>query len=159
MNWSSICENPVLANLPYKIQTDKWGNIVMSPATNRHGIYQAKIVALLSRMMHTGTVITECSVETHEGTKVADVAWASDQFIQTNQDMTPFIEAPEICVEIISPSNTNAEMDEKKELYFARGCKEFWLCDSDGNMKFYKNTGELERSLIFNEFPDRVEMH
>ncbi len=33
MNWASICENPVLANLPYKIQTDKWGNIVMSPAT------------------------------------------------------------------------------------------------------------------------------
>jgi len=109
--------------------------------------------------MHTGTVITECSVETHEGTKVADVAWASTQFIQTNEDATPFIEAPEICVETISPSNTVAEMDEKKELYFARGCKEFWLCDSEGNMKFYKNTGELEHSLIFNEFPLRVEMH
>ena len=35
MNWASICENPVLANLPYKIQTDKWGNIVMSPASTR----------------------------------------------------------------------------------------------------------------------------
>ena len=58
--------------------------------------------------------------------------------------MTPFVEAPEICVEILSPSNTLAEMDEKKELYFARGCKEFWVCDSEGTMKFYKNTGELE---------------
>ena len=159
MNWASICENPVLANLPYKIQTDKWGNIVMSPATNRHGIYQAKIVALLSRIMDTGTVITECSVETSEGTKVADVVWASSRFIQINQDMTPFIAAPELCVEIISPSNSAAEMDEKKALYFARGCEEFWLCDSEGNMKFYKNTGELEHSLIFGEFPDRVEMH
>ncbi len=159
MNWTSICEDPLLANLPYKIQTDKWGNIVMSPASNRHGIYQAKIVVLLSRMMDTGTVITECSVETSEGTKVADVAWASTQFIQTHKDATPFIEAPEICVEIISRSNTLAEMDEKKELYFARGCKEFWLCDSEGAMKFYKNTGELKHSLIFNQFPDRVEMN
>jgi Uma2 family endonuclease len=158
MNWVSICENPLLANLPYKIQTDKWGNIVMSPATNRHGIFQAKIVALLSRIMQRGTVITECSVETSEGTKVADVTWASTQFIQANKDTTPFIEAPEICVEILSPSNTLAEMNEKKELYFARGCKEFWLCDSDGNMQFYENTGELEHSLIFSEFPSLVEI-
>lgn len=158
MNWASICENPLLANLPYKIQTDKWGNIVMSPASNRHGIYQAKIVSLLSRFMETGLVIAECSVETREGTKVADVAWASTQFIQINKDMTPFIEAPEICVEILSPSNTAAEMDEKKELYFARGCKEFWLCDAEGKMKFYKNTGELEHSFICGGFPQIVEI-
>ena len=158
MNRASICENPVLANLPFKIQTDKWGNILMSPASNRHGIYQAKIVALLSRLMQTGIVIAGCSVETSEGTKVADVAWASTQFIQANQDMTPFIEAPEICIEIISPSSTTAEMDEKKELYFARGCKEFWLCGSEGTMKFYKNTAELEHSLIFTEFPHVVEI-
>ena len=46
----------------------------MSPASNKHGINQAKIVALLSLLMETGTVIAECSVETSEGTKVADVA-------------------------------------------------------------------------------------
>ena len=33
-----------------------------------------------------------------------------------NQDMTPFVEAPELCIEILSASNTHAEMDEKKEL-------------------------------------------
>ena len=108
--------------------------------------------------MQTGTVIAECSVETSEGTKVADVAWASTQFILTNKDMTPFVEAPEICIEILSPSNNAAEMDEKKELYFARGCKEFWVCDSEGNIKFYKYTGELEHSPIFSEFPHVVEI-
>lgn len=159
MNWASICENPDLANLPYKIQTDKWGNIVMSPATNTHGIFQAKIITLLSRLMTSGTVISECSVQTSEGTKVADVAWASKQFILANKGSTPFMEAPEICVEILSPSNTKAEMNEKKELYFARGCQEFWLCGSDGTMQFYKNTGELARSLIFAEFPAVVEMY
>lgn len=158
MNWASICENPDLANLPYKIQTDKWGNIVMSPATNTHGIYQAKIIALLSRLMTSGTVISECSVQTSEGTKVADVAWASKSFMLTNKDSTPFVEAPEICVEILSPSNTKAEMNEKKELYFARGCQEFWLCSSEGQMQFYKYTGKLDCSLICNGFPKLVEM-
>jgi Uma2 family endonuclease len=131
----------------------------MSPASNRHGIYQAKIVAMLSRLMLNGTVITECSVETSEGTEVADVPWASPQFIQANKDMTPFKEAPEICVEILLPSNSHAEMDEKKELYFARGCKEFWLCGSEGIMQFCKNAGELKHSLIFSEFPDTVEIY
>ena len=159
MNWTSICENPVLSNLPYKIQTDKWGHIVMSPASNEHGMYQAKIITLLSRIIKSGVVISECSVQTSEGTKVADVAWLSTEFIKKNKKNTPFLEAPEICIEIISPSNTKAEMNEKKELYFARGCLEFWLCHANGNMTFYKNTGTLENSLIFEMFPQKIELY
>lgn len=34
--------------------------------------------------------------------------------------------APEICVEVISPENTCAEMAETKALYFAAGAGEFW---------------------------------
>ncbi|MEE4376897.1 MAG: Uma2 family endonuclease [Candidatus Competibacteraceae bacterium] len=156
MSWAEICQNPILKDLPYKIQTDKWGNIVMSPASNEHGIYQAAIVALLSRLMNKGTIISECSVQTSEGTKVADVAWASERFMQNNKGKSPFDEAPEICVEILSPSNTEMEMEEKKELYFARGAKEFWICDKEGNIKFYKNTGSLKRSNIIEGFPCKL---
>ncbi|EDZ67746.1 conserved hypothetical protein [Nitrosococcus oceani AFC27] len=125
----------------------------MSPATNEHGIYQAKIVALLSKLMNEGTIISECSVQTSEGIKVADVAWASEKFMQNNRGKSPFDEAPEICVEILSPSNTKMEMEEKKELYFARGAKEFWMCDKKGSISFYKNTGPLEHSNIIEGFP------
>lgn len=156
MNWTAICENPVLKDLPFKIQTDRWGNIVMSPASNEHGMYQAKIVALLSRLTEKGSVISECSVQTKEGVKVADAAWMSDEFMTRNMGKTPFAEAPEICVEILSPCNTKAEMDEKKELYFARGAREFWVCDRDGNMDFYKNTGMISRSELMPEFPDKI---
>jgi Uma2 family endonuclease len=156
MNWANICEDPILKDLPYKIETDKWGNIVMSPATNEHGIYQARIVVLISRLMDTGTIISECSVQTKEGVKVADVAWASDGFMERNKGKTPFGEAPEVCIEILSPSNTEMEMDEKKELYFARGTKEFWICDEEGNIKYYKNTGMINRSNIISDFPSKI---
>lgn len=156
MNWTDVCQNPVLKNLPYKIQTDKWGNILMSPATNEHGIYQAKIVALISKLMDKGTIISECSVQTSEGVKVADVAWASEQFMRNNGGKNPFDEAPEVCIEILSPSNTGMEMKEKKELYFARGAKEFWVCDKAGAVKFYKNTGLLEHSNIIEGFPGTI---
>jgi len=156
MSWAEICQDPILKDLPYKIQTDKWGNIVMSPATNEHGIYQAAIVAPLSRLINKGKIIAECSVQTSEGIKVADVAWASEEFMQNNKGKTPFDEAPEICIEILSPSNTGMEMEEKKELYFARGAKEFWVCDKDGNINFYKNTGPLEHSNIILGFPGKL---
>ena len=156
MIWAEICNDPVLKDLPFKIQTDKWGHIVMSPATNEHGMYQAKIVALLSRLLATGTVISECSVQTHEGVKVADVAWASDDFMRRNRGTTPVQEAPELCGEILSPSNTLAEMDEKKELYFARGAREFWIGGKHGNMLFHKKTCALDRSELVSPFPNLI---
>lgn len=128
----------------------------MSPTGNEHGIYQAKIIALMSQLMDKGTLIAECSIQTSEGVKVADVAWATDEFMRNNQGNNPYAEAPEICVEILPPSNSELEMGEKKELYFARGAKEFWVCDKDGNIKFYKNTGLLEKSHIIEAFPGKV---
>lgn len=156
MNWAEICANPELRDLPYKIQTDQWGHIVMSPATNEHGMYQAKIVALLSRILKSGAIITECAVQTRSGVKVADVAWASDPFISRNRGKNPFQEAPEICIEILSPSNTVLEMNEKQELYFARGTKEFWMCDQTGSITFHKNTGQIDQSEIARKFPRRI---
>lgn len=156
MNWNEICLNPIFRELPFKIQTDKWGHIVMSPASNEHGMYQAKIVALLSRLLDTGIIISECSIQTQEGIKVADIAWASDDFIAKNRGNNPFQEAPELCIEILSPSNSVLEMKEKKELYFAKGAREFWICDQNGKITFYNNTGECNRSALFISFPDLV---
>ena len=156
MSWAEICVNPVLKDLPFKIQTDKWGHIVMSPASNEHGMYQAKIIALLSRLLDMGVIISECSIQTKEGVKVADVAWASDNFIAKNRGNNPFQEAPELCIEILSPSNSALEMKEKKELYFAKGAREFWICDQNGKITFYNNTGECNHSALFTSFPDLV---
>ena len=52
-----------------------------------------------------GEVIAECSIQTSEGVKVADIAWASTEFINEFAYKTPYPKAPEICVEIVSPSN------------------------------------------------------
>lgn len=118
----------------------------MSPATNKHGMYQAKIVALLSRLLASGMMISKRSIQTREGVKVADVAWASDDFMQRNRRENPFPEAPELCVGILSPSNTLAKWTKRKILYFARGAMEFWIYGKNGDILFYKNTGALSQS-------------
>ncbi len=39
--------------------------------------------------------------------------------------------SPEIVVEVLSPSNTASEMNDRRQLFFATGCQEFWEIDSN----------------------------
>ncbi|MDQ2696741.1 MAG: Uma2 family endonuclease [Pseudomonadota bacterium] len=158
MNWQDICDNPLLRELPFKIETNKWGHIEMSPASNQHGLYQVLIIEWLLKLCPDGRPIAECSVQTSQGVKVADVAWGSYGFFRRNRLANPYQESPEIVVEIVSPANTTQEMMEKKELYFARGAREFWLCDKDGRMTFYDNHRELPNSELAGGFPARIDI-
>jgi Uma2 family endonuclease len=153
MNWQEVCDDASLQNLPYKIELDQWGRIIMSPANNRHGQRQARIVGLLQKSIIGGETLVECSIDTSMGTKVADVAWASDAFIRQHGFDTPYTAAPEICVEIRSLSNTAAEMAEKISLYLAGGAREVWICDGNGNMTFHDHSGQMAASLLAPGFP------
>jgi Uma2 family endonuclease len=138
MQWTEIINNPALRDLPFKIETNEWGQIVMSAATNKHGILQIKIGYLIENLLTNGLAISECSIETEKGVKVADVVWCSSEFLAKNgYETTPYAEAPDVCVEIVSRLNSKREMREKRKLYFERGAKEVWLCHENGKMEFY----------------------
>lgn len=149
MKWAEVCEMPVLQNLPFKIELNEWGNIVMSPASNLHGYLQTEIAFWLKSNQQSGKVLTECSIETLKGVKVADVAWGSQDFFDKNALQTPFQIAPELCVEIVSPSNSKAEIKEKISLYLAKGAKEVWICNEKGKVKFHGYEGEKANSELF----------
>ncbi|MGK0190644.1 MAG: Uma2 family endonuclease [Verrucomicrobiales bacterium] len=153
MNWQEVCEDPQLRDLSYKVELNRFGQIVMSPASNEHGYFQTRIGWILMDKIATGKPITECSISTAEGVKVADVAWGSNEFFELHGLVTPLPNAPEICVEIISPSNSKDELDLKTGLYFEAGAKEVWLCDSTGNMEFRKGGIAIEKSEIVPDFP------
>ncbi len=148
MQWSDVINDPSLRDLPYKIELDGHGRIVMSPASNRHGIQQGKLVRLLAQMLPSGEIATECSVGTHSGVKVADVVWMSSEFLTRYGDQTPFPKAPELCVEILSPSNNSKEMEEKIRLYLGYGAKEVWLVDKDGLITPFGSEGKRKKSEI-----------
>ncbi|HMB93815.1 MAG TPA: Uma2 family endonuclease [Rhodothermales bacterium] len=156
LTWQDVLDHPALQDLPFKIELNEWGQIIMSPASNKHGILQAEMAFLLKSKMAKGRVITECSIDTAKGTKVADVAWMSDDFLTNQGAETPYRKAPEICVEIVSPSNTAAEMEEKIVLYLAKGAKEVWLCDLEGHLSFHGNEGQQEVSVLAPNFPTQI---
>ena len=147
MDWSSVINNPFLKDLPFKIELDKWGKILMTPASNNHGRLQFETgVKIRDAKQGKGRVITECSITTSQGVKVADVAWASDAFIAKYGFETPYKRAPEICVEVVSPANSRGEIDEKIELYLAKGAHEVWIVGDDGEISFYTYEGKIDQS-------------
>ncbi len=148
MNWQEVIAHPSLQNLPFKIELNERGQIIMSPTKVWHSVYQAEIALLLKTFMKVGKVLTECAVETSICVKVADVAWTSVKRFKIVKDEIACSVAPEICVEVISASNTKGEMDEKRRLYFETGAKEVWLCDEYGMMTFYAPETKLKRSLL-----------
>lgn len=162
MTWEEVCADPDLQHLRYKIETNELGQIVMSPPPSFfHQQYEGDIAHLLRTLLSGGKAIQECPVQTPGGTKVADVAWISDARRRQQQRQAPrraaLTIAPEICVEVVSPSNTAEELLGKRDLYFGVGALEFWLCDETGEMSFFNHEGSLERSALCPGFPLRVE--
>lgn len=152
MQWSDVLNDNSLSNLPYKIELNEYGQIVMSPASNQHGFLQVEIAFFL-RANKSGKVITECSINTPKGVKVADVAWGTTDFFSKNALITPYQIAPELCVEIISPSNSKQEITEKISLYLQQGAKEVWICNQSGELDFYNLSGKIQNSSLFENLP------
>ncbi len=146
--WQSLIKDPAFHNRPFKIETTRAGAILMSPASNWHGSAQSQAGFCLRKGRRGGEVINECSILTTEGVKVADVAWASDTFMDRNGYKTPYQEAPEICVEVVSPGNTEHEIETKVNLYLAKGAVEVWVVDGEGTVSCFSHQGKMGKSKL-----------
>ena len=98
MQWQEVCEHPSLQNLPFKIELNEWGQILMSPVKVYHSAFQGKITRLLPEH---GIVLPECAIRTTKGTKVADIAWCSEERFKLIEHEAECSIAPELCIEVI----------------------------------------------------------
>jgi Uma2 family endonuclease len=146
--WLQIVSDPLFSNIPYKVELNKFGQILMSPASNWHGMAQFLVGDKIKSKRKKGAIIMECSILTRDGVKVADVAWASDEFIKKYGSDTPYIKAPEICVEVLSPGNSVEEIESKVSLYLEKGAVEVWVVEKDKKQRIYTNVGEVKESKI-----------
>jgi Uma2 family endonuclease len=153
--WTELLSDAELARFEGRVETDRHGNIVMSPpAAPLHARYQSRIMALLQSLLPHGEALPDCPVSTADGVKAPDVVWASAESLRASANRSCFPAAPEICVEVLSPRNTSAEMREKRNLYLNAGAKEVWICDQSGRMSFYDaSANKMKFSVICPKFP------
>jgi len=153
--WSEILADPFYVRLEQRIETDRHGLIIMTPPPSfSHGQKGYRIAKLLEASLQGGQASVEVPISTSDGVRAADVAWLSDTQLAKAKKTNILLTAPEICVEVLSPRNTEKEMQEKMALYFDAGATEVWLCDDDGSLRFFTAPEtSVQQSLLAPDFP------
>ena len=62
LRWADVINDKSLRNLPYKIEMDRRGRLILTPASNRRGMLKAKIGAMLGQMKRGGQVLLGSTV-------------------------------------------------------------------------------------------------
>jgi len=154
--WDEVCRDPSLRDLPYKVETNARGQIVLSPHKARHSDLQEEIQNLLRTHAPDGRQPPEYPITTSDGVKQADVAWMSaERRTEMQETGDPPTLAPEICVEVLSPNNRWANIREKIDLYREAGAEEVWVVGEEGNVRFFGDE-ELGQSELAPDFPDSL---
>jgi Uma2 family endonuclease len=100
----------------------------------KHSLIQRKLCKLLEPLAESGSYVDKevayRPLPEHE-LWVADVAYVSaERFRAANPDDN-IHGAPELVVEVLSPSNTVIGLYEKEQICLANGSLEFWVIDPD----------------------------
>lgn len=135
------------------VETNAYGEIEMSPLPE--GVHQERalvICELLSLHFPDHKALHERPVLTVLGTKNADVVLIGPEQLEQARGTKALSPAPRICVEILSPSNTIGEIEQKRDAYLRAGAEEVWVCDRNNRMSFFNQRGFLERSKLCPEF-------
>ena len=100
----------------------------------KHSLIQRNLRELLTSLAEPGSYVdTEMAYRPLPEYElwVADVAYVSaERFRQADPDDN-IRGAPELVVEVLSPSNTAAEINEKVGICLANGSREFWVVDPE----------------------------
>ena len=158
--WAEVLSDPIWRDHPYRIETNEFGQIVMTPPAGGPHCGRQENIQVELRQRLGGRAIPECPVSTAGGVKAVDVGWYSADRYALVRGQIAFETAPEICVEVISPSNSDDEMRTKRELHFDAGAKECWICDESGRMSYYTGASRrqpTEQSTLCPEFPNQIE--
>ena len=146
--WQQMLRNPLLNDIPGKLELNDWGTIELTPPNTRHAVLQAFVAYELRRCRPDGTTLGECGIETDIGVRVPDVAWASAEYMYRHGSESPLPRAPDLCVEVLTPTNSRIEMREKTSAYLAAGATEVWLVAEDGTVEMFDETGRIAVSAL-----------
>ncbi|MGA3042101.1 MAG: Uma2 family endonuclease [Bryobacteraceae bacterium] len=115
------------------IQELHWGMVVtMCRPKMKHAKLQFRLVELLRpKAGRLGIIAAEVAFRAlpEYDLRGADVAYVSRQRWDATDDDDNLHGSPELVIEVLSPSNTRAEIREKAVLCVSSGTQEFWVVD------------------------------
>jgi Uma2 family endonuclease len=144
------------------IQELHWGQLVtLTRPKMRHTKLQYRLVEMLRPLLQrNGVVASEIPFRALPQYELrgADVAFVSHRRWEATDDEDNLQGSPELVIEVLSRSNTQAKMREKAALYLSTGCQEFWVINPkrkevsvtrcEGGTTIYDAKGQIS-SVLF----------
>lgn len=129
------------------------GQALVGLPESRAGQFGGMIAQILSTSLQGGRLALNCPIETHDGVRVADLAWVSDVRLKALRTEPAWNAAPEICVHIICASKSQQETVDNMNHLFKVGARENWIVWPDGNIERHKG---VNPDFLVKDIPQRL---
>src|SRR5271157_1739122 len=110
------------------------GLVSVPPPKWKHFAMQSRLRGLLATAAEGSGIVVETEFgfrALENDFRVADVALVSKARWEAVNPDGYFRGSPDLVIEVLSPSNTAAELLDKESLCLENGCREFWVVDMD----------------------------
>jgi Uma2 family endonuclease len=147
--WEAMCADPAFNDVHGNVELDQWGDVLTNrPFSFKHGSTLTRIGIELHRALG-GHPMALVGILTAEGVRSPDVSWCSEAWLAAHPDEAPLMSAPEICVEILSTSNTVGELRRKARAYPEAGALEVWIVSpAERTVEIHTPTGQTESTAF-----------
>jgi len=143
--WNELAADP---ESPDSFELNEFGELIMSPKPTTGHQRVASEVAWLLRSQLGGAAATEVSVLTDRGVRAPDVVWMKSERWTECKGESPLLRVPDVCVEVLSPSNTREEIAMKVGAYLRGGAREVIVVGLKGEVEFFGSEGKRESSAL-----------
>jgi Uma2 family endonuclease len=154
--WQQILSDPRFSDCHQRIETDADCSIIMSPRPESEHDEAAFLIRQALAYLLPGKSFGELEVLTDQGIKIPDVLWLNPNR-SAGHIQKPITPAPDICVEISSPTNEMEELAEKRSAYLQAGASEVWICLEDNHIEFFGPRGPIAKSQICPQCPNSID--
>ena len=142
--WTRLGAEP---DNPDRYELDEFGELIVSPRpTTAHQRVDERSPGLLRRIWYGGGSRSRCIRIAASG--YPDVVWMAPERWALCNDQTPLQTVPDVCVEVVSPSNTREEILMKVGAYLRGGAREAIVVGLKGDVEFFGPGGKLEASAL-----------
>jgi len=143
--WKALEEDP---DSPDRYELTEFGELVLSPKpTNDHQLVASEVLQALGRQLGPRAGM-EISVYTDRGIRVPDVVWMPAARWREVKGKSPSPFVPDVCVEVLSPGNSRAEIMMKVGAYLRGGAREAIVVGRKGEVEYFGAEGKREASAL-----------
>lgn len=139
--WRELAGDP---GSPDFFELNEHGELILSPSpSNKHELLAFRVAQALEQQLGPAAA-TAISVLTDHGVRRPDAVWMPPERWSASRYESPLPFAPDICVEVLSPGNTEAEVQMKIAAYLGSGAREVVVVGLKGEIRFFGPDGVRE---------------